>query len=158
MSLSDLCCRCVPRRDRRALLMLLLCYLPVAGQEAFGAEGRHFVMIVHRDNTVQSASQDFLRRAFLKTSTRWDDGEVLKPVDQRPSARVRVHFSKAVLGRTVAAVKNYWQQRIFSGRGVPPPELASDEAVVRYVAAHRGAVGYVEEDTPLEGVTVLAVK
>ena len=52
-------------------------------------------------------------------------------------------FSERVLKRSVAAVRNYWQQRIFSGRDVPPPEVEGDEAVVAYVAEHPGAVGYV---------------
>jgi hypothetical protein len=43
----------------------------------------------------------------------------------------------------VTAIRSYWQQRIFSGRDVPPPELDLDEAVVSYVLAHRRGVGYV---------------
>jgi len=59
----------------------------------------------------------------------------------------------------VEAVRRYWQQCIFSGRSVPPPELDSDEAIVRYVAKYRGAVGYVSADAKLgdRDVKVLAV-
>jgi hypothetical protein len=62
-----------------------------------------------------------------------------------------------VLKRSVAAVRNYWQQRIFSGRGVPPPELDSDEEIVAYVLKHRGAVGYVSGSAELRGTNAIEV-
>ena len=46
----------------------------------------------------------------------------IRPVDLRPNAATRRLFSERMLRRSVAAVRSYWQQRIFSGRGVPPPE------------------------------------
>jgi ABC-type phosphate transport system substrate-binding protein len=87
---------------------------------------------------------------FLKRTTRWNDGEAIRPVDQRPDSTARRRFSETILQRSVAAVKSYWQQRIFSGRDLPPPELDSDDAVVSYVTKHRGAVGYVSGTAKLE--------
>jgi hypothetical protein len=55
-------------------------------------------------------------------------------------------------------VKNYWQQRIFSGRDLPPPELDSDEAVVSYVLSHRGALGYVSGAAKLDKAKPVAVQ
>ena len=63
-----------------------------------------------------------------------------------------------VLRRSPEAVRNYWQQRIFTGRGVPPPELASDEAVLAYVREHRGAVGYVSAAAETSSVKVLELR
>jgi hypothetical protein len=57
----------------------------------------------------------------------------------------------------VAAIKAYWQQRIFSGRGVPPPELGTDAHVVAYVLKYDGAVGYVSAAAELEGTRVVTV-
>jgi hypothetical protein len=71
---------------------------------------------------------------------------------------VRKRFSEAVLKRSVGAVRSYWQQRIFSGRDVPPPEVDSDEAVMAYVARYPGAIGYVSGTTKLVGVKELALR
>jgi hypothetical protein len=49
----------------------------------------------------------------------------------------------------VGAVRAFWQQQIFSGRDVPPPELASDKEVMEFVKQHAGAVGYMSPTTPL---------
>ena len=52
-------------------------------------------------------------------------------------------------------MRSYWQQRIFSGQGLPPPELADDDAVVSYVLSHPGAIGYVAAGTALNGATAV---
>jgi ABC-type phosphate transport system substrate-binding protein len=118
----------------------------VASFAAMGARATSppaYVVIVHPANPTTSMNRRFLADAFLKKTTRWDNGETIRPVDQAPESSVRRRFSDEVLKRSVAAVRNYWQQIIFAGRGVPPPELSGDEEVIKYVTDHAGAVGYV---------------
>lgn len=124
------------------VLSVLFGICPEASR-ALADEGPNYRIIVHPDNPTSKASRQLLANAFLKEITRWDGGEAIRPVDLKPQNTTRRHFSERVLNRSVAAVKSYWQQRIFSGRGVPPPELDSDEAVVAYVMKHRGGVGYI---------------
>src|SRR5437773_1278170 len=100
-------------------------------------------LITHPANPATSVGRKFLGDAFLKKVTRWPDDQAIRPVDLDPDSPVRKRFSEEVLGRSVAAVKSYWQQIIFSGRDIPPPELDSDEDIIQYVLKHPGAVGYV---------------
>ena len=143
-----------------ALLPLLSGLLGLAGSTAFAGEpaAPEFRVIVHPKNPVSQASREFITDAFLKKKTRWADDETIKPVDLKPNSAARRKFSESVLKRSVAAVRSYWQQRIFSGRGVPPPELESDEAVVAYVLKHRGALGYVSSNAKLSEARPIAVK
>jgi hypothetical protein len=122
------------------------------------AEAPEFRLIVHLESPVRQISREFLSQAFLKNVSRWEDGEAIHPVDQRPDTLVRRKFSDRVLKRSVAAVKIYWQQRIFSGRGVPPPELDADEAIVDYVRRKRGAVGYVSGNTDISKVKEILLR
>jgi len=131
--------------------------LPTAGS-ARAENVPDFRIIVHPENPSTLLSRDFLVDAFLKRVTRWSDGETIRAVDQKPSALARRRFSESVLARSVAAVKNYWQQRIFSGRELPPPELESDEAVVAYVLKHRGAIGYVSGGAKLDRVKPVQIQ
>jgi hypothetical protein len=117
-----------------------------------------FRVIVDPESSMASATREIIAEAFLKTSTRWPDGETIRPFDHRTDSSVSKAFSDSILKRSVAAVRSYWQQRIFSGRGVPPPELDSDEAVVRYVTEHRGAVGYVSAGAKTGETKVITVK
>jgi len=140
---------------RRLLTLLLVVGAVLSALPARGGDPE-FKVIAHPDRPGQ-VERAFLADAFLKNVTRWSDDVAIRPVDQRPDSPARKRFSELVLRRSVAAVKTYWQQRIFSGRGVPPPELDSDEAVVRYVEAHEGAVGYVAGTTPVGKAKIVAL-
>ena len=117
-----------------------------------------FVIIVNPANPLTTGSRKFLTEAFLKKATRWPSGEVIRPVDLGPDSPTRSKFTEDVLKRSVAAVRSYWQQMIFSGRDVPPPELPSDEEVVKYVLKNEGALGYVSGAAPLRGAKVVTVQ
>jgi ABC-type phosphate transport system substrate-binding protein len=110
-----------------------------------------FTVIVNSKNKLRSIEKKTVSDAFLKKRTQWSDDVVIQPVDQRKSAPVRRTFSQQVLGRSVEAVRTYWNRLVFSGRGVPPPELDGDAAVVTFVAQHPGAIGYVASGTSLNG-------
>jgi ABC-type phosphate transport system substrate-binding protein len=117
-----------------------------------------FRIVVHPENPEAFATREFVSDAFLKKTNRWPDGAVIRPVDHRFGSAVREEFSESVLRRSAAAVRNYWQQRIFAGRGVPPPEVGSDAEVIRYVREHQGGIGYVSAATDPSAVKVLSIR
>lgn len=147
-------------RRRELLSVGSLCGV---GVTLFGAHGVRaadpaYRIIVHSSNALRVVPSDWLAEAFLKKATRWPEGEAVRPVDQRPTSEVRRAFSESVLRRSVGAVRSYWQQRIFSGRDVPPPEVDSDDAVIGFVSKYSGAVGYVTGAAKLVGVRELGLK
>ena len=117
-----------------------------------------YVIIVNTTNTTTTTTRKFIGDAFLKKTTRWQNGDVIRPVDQTPDSAVRRRFTEEVLKRSVAAVQSYWQQIVFSGRDLPPPELGSNDEVVKFVATHDGAIGYVDGAATTTGVKVLGVE
>ena len=154
-----------PRRRRLGLRGLLVlgfggCALLLTLRESSATEAssRAFLVIVGAKSPTSVVKRELLADIFLKKTTRWQTNEPAAPVDLRPEAKTREAFSAAILKRPVAAVRQYWTQRIFSGRDLPPPELDSDEAVVRYVANHAGAVGYVSSGADISGAKPLDVR
>lgn len=141
---------------RRAVLAAGGLWL-IGSSRADGAEPA-FRVVVHASNALRTAPDSWVADLFLKKVTRWPEGETVRAVDQRPTSDVRRAFSEAVLRRSVGAVRSYWQQRIFSGRDVPPPEVDSDDAVLGFVAKYPGAVGYVSGATKFAGVRELLLK
>jgi ABC-type phosphate transport system substrate-binding protein len=139
------------------LLLVVLLGAPVARLSA-DVRAPAYQIIVHPANPMASVEREFLADAFLKKVATWPSGEVFHPVDLPPSSPVRRSFSEEILHRSVAEVKGYWQQRIFSGRDVPPPELDSDDDVIKYVLKYEGAVGYVSGTTRVNGPRVVAVR
>jgi ABC-type phosphate transport system substrate-binding protein len=126
---------------------------------ALPAQEAPFRVIVHARNPVAALARDEVSRMFLKKVVAWENGETVVPVDQAEEAEVRKSFSKRVLGKDVSAVKGYWQQAIFTGRGFPPVEKASDAEVIAFVAGNTSAIGYVSATGALPAtVRVLKVE
>jgi ABC-type phosphate transport system substrate-binding protein len=141
----------------RFVICLALALAPLAPAAATG-EALTFRVIVNGKDAATRLDRRFLADAFLKKRTRWDDDRAILPVDLKQDAAARDAFSHDVLGRDVASVRRYWAQLVFSGRGVPPPELEPEAEVVKYVATHPGAIGYVSSRAELAGVKPVEVE
>jgi ABC-type phosphate transport system substrate-binding protein len=115
-------------------------------------------VVVNPKNPLLSVDREFVAQSFLKKVTTWGHGGVIRPVDLALDSPVRRKFSEEVLRRSVSAVRSYWLQIVFAGRGVPPPELGSDDEVVRYVLREPGAIGYVSNRADVRGARVLVVQ
>jgi ABC-type phosphate transport system substrate-binding protein len=145
------------------MIGLVLCVALTASAARLAAEQppeappTAYRVIVHPKNPLTSVDRRFLQDAFFKKVTRWPNDTVIRPADLRPNSTARSAFSQEVLARSVAAVKAYWQQRIFSGRGVPPPEFESEDRVVAYVLEYDGALGYVSASSDLKGAKAVTV-
>lgn len=119
--------------------------------------GETFKIIVHPSNQVSSMTKDEASKLFLKKVTEWENGHPVLPIDLGAASSVRENFSKEIHGKTVTAIKSYWQQKIFSGRDVPPPEKQSDTEVLAYVQANADAIGYIAEGSPAGNAKVVKI-
>jgi ABC-type phosphate transport system substrate-binding protein len=121
------------------------------------AQADGWKVIVHPSNPATSINKSRLSGLLLKTTTTWDNGNKVMPVDQKVTSGVRDSVSRAVHGRSARVIKNWWNQQIFAGKGVPPPELATDAKVLAYVLSNPGAVGYVDGAAATGDAKVIAV-
>jgi ABC-type phosphate transport system substrate-binding protein len=133
------------------LVLLALGLAPSRSSRAGGGDG--FVVIVHPANPSTTVERGFLQAAYLNKVPSWSDGTAIVPVDLRSPVRER--FTRAVLKKTPQQLKRYWSQQIFSGKGVPPPEADSPAAVITFVLAHPGAVGYLPAGVDSGGARVV---
>jgi len=137
----------------------LITVLAFAGLTFFGsdaAQGQGFVVVVNASNPATSVAKTELSNIMMKKATKWSHGADAAPVDN--TSAVRDAFSQAVHGRGASAIQAHWQQQIFAGKDVPPPEKASDTAVLEFVRSTPGAVGYVSSGAALgAGVKTIQV-
>jgi ABC-type phosphate transport system substrate-binding protein len=140
-----------------AALALALALVPVLlVKPAVGQQG--YRVIVHKDNPTTTLSRDDVSKYLLKKKTKWDHGTKASPVDLDSDSSVREVFSEDVHGRSIAQIKRFWQTQIFSGRGVPPPEVHDDSEVINFVNGDPGAIGYVSASSRLPNdVKVLSI-
>ena len=119
---------------------------PHARADSAGA----YRLIVHPSNPAREIDRGFVAQAFLKKVIHWPSGVPIQPIDLDQLSPVR-GLERRSVNRWVEAVKSYWQQMIFSGRGLPPPEVTNDEQVIDFVLHRAGAIGYVSADANLHG-------
>jgi ABC-type phosphate transport system substrate-binding protein len=147
-----------PRTVSTLLGLCVLASLALPGPRARAAgELAGFVIVVNPENPVAEVSRDFLREAFLKKASSWPGGEPVRPVDLSRRFGAREGFARDVLKKTLPQLKRYWNQQVFSGKGVPPPELDSEKAIIAYVLANKGAIGYLPAGSEPGGVRVVKV-
>jgi ABC-type phosphate transport system substrate-binding protein len=140
---------------RILVVALAICLGLVA---ASAADRPGYKIIVHPNNPITEVDRQFLRDAYLRKAADWSRGQVVRPIDLSTGFAVRARFAHEVLNKSPSQLKNYWNQQIFSGKGVPPPEASSTMGVVSYVLAHPGAVGYVPADANTGPAKVVKVK
>nr|WP_319400721.1 substrate-binding domain-containing protein [uncultured Carboxylicivirga sp.] len=133
------------------ILVVLFCVIGITHSQGYK-------VIVNSKNSISSISKKELSQIFYKKKKKWDDGQRIEPVDLSSSSSVRADFTKNIHGKSVAAVRNYWQQAAFTGAGIAPVEKASDEEVVEYVKAHPGAIGYISGSVKTGDIKIITVQ
>ena len=121
------------------------------------AGDQKYWVVVHPDNPVETMERSEVSRLFLKKITKWADGRPVNPVDLPEKTPTREAFSRDIHGRSVSAIKKYWQQMVFRGKAAPPPEGSAEADVLAQVRADPSAVGYVSDEAVLRGVKIVDV-
>jgi TonB family protein len=116
-----------------------------------------YVVIVNAAMPSQVLGSSFVSDAFLKRQVTWQDGATIEPVDLSGEPEVREAFCREVHGKSIANIRAFWNQEVFSGRSTPPLELPSSREVVEYVRTHSSAIGYVSAQATLDGVKTVEV-
>ena len=113
-------------------------------------------VVANQSIGASAISADELKSVFLEERNSLNDGAHVEPVLAKGGGAHEA-FVKDYLGKSDSVLQTYYRSLVFSGKGSMPKILQSDEAVVAYVARTRGAIGYVDPTTPLNGVKTLAV-
>jgi ABC-type phosphate transport system substrate-binding protein len=138
---------------------VLITIVVAAGPRVTVASEPSFKLIVNPRNPATAIDRDFVRNAFLKKAAVWrSTGETMRPIGLSSKFSARDQFTRKVLKKTPAQLKAYWNQQIFSGKGVPPPEAASTADMIAYVMAHPGAIGYLPADADPGDAKVVEVR
>jgi ABC-type phosphate transport system substrate-binding protein len=98
-----------------------------------------------------------VRAIYLKQKQLWNDGSPIIPINREAGSTARESFSTKVFGQDSRRSATYWNQRYFEAGEFPPPTLASEEAVLRFVAGNERAIGYVIGDVVPDDVAVVLV-
>ncbi|MGB2603192.1 MAG: hypothetical protein WBC78_06330 [Candidatus Sulfotelmatobacter sp.] len=117
-----------------ALLGVLSCCLTAHAQDV--------VLVTNKSVQVSEISAADLRAIFLGEKTRFADGSHVVPVTLKGGPAHEVFLRKHV-GESPDEFRALWRKVVFTGQGAMPRAFDSESALIDYVAATPGALGYV---------------
>lgn len=107
------------------------------------------VVVVVNPSLSEEISKDEIARIYTGRSS------VLVPVNLKESDAKREIFNEKAVGRSSAQLKAYWSKLVFTGKGNPPQEVASDADVIAFVSNNEYGIGYIEAANVSDKVKVI---
>jgi hypothetical protein len=97
-----------------------------------------------------------LRAVFTGEKTRFADGSHVMPVTLKGGPAHQV-FWRNHLGENPEEFRARWRKAVFTGQGAMPRACDSESALIEYVSATPGALGYVSRVSPQSDVKYIPV-
>jgi hypothetical protein len=119
------------------------------------ARAQDVVLVANKGVRISEITNADLRAIFMGTKTRFSDGSHAVPVILK-GGPVHEVFLRNHVGEGPEEFRADWRKLVFTGQGAMPKVFDSESALIEYVAATPGAVGYVSRISSQNGVKVLA--
>jgi len=135
----------------RTLLLGLAILAP--GQ---GATAQDVMIVVNKGTSISEITIGQLRDIFTGTRSRFNNGGRALPVLLKGGA-VHEVFLHHYVGDSPEEFRLRWRKAVFTGQGSMPREFATEAAMLEYVAATPGAIGYVSRVVDPQAVKVVTI-
>jgi ABC-type phosphate transport system substrate-binding protein len=120
------------------------------------AKSQEVIVIANKSVKSSGVSASDLKDVYSGDKTSLSDGSHVVPATLK-GGPVHEAFLKKYVGKGDAAFRAGWRSLVFAGSASMPKTFDSESALIEYVAATPGAIGYVGKD-PGDTVRKLAVK
>lgn len=120
------------------------------------ATGQDVIVVVNKQTSISQITISQLREIFTGTRSRFTDGGRALPVLLK-GGPVHEVFLHHYLGESPAEFRTRWRKAVFTGEGSMPKEFGTEAAILEYVAATPGAIGYVSRISDPDAVKTLMV-
>lgn len=118
-----------------ALILLLYCLSAQADEHAWLA------VVVNKEVASKNMSQRELMLVYKRKLIFWDNGQRIQAANLPLEHPARRQFSLAILKSLPESQSGYWNDLYYHGIS-PPHVISSAEAMLRFVADTKGAIGY----------------
>ncbi|MDE2370863.1 MAG: hypothetical protein KGN16_17985 [Burkholderiales bacterium] len=140
----------------RIFNQLIAAVLMASGPQAAHAD---FYLVVSAESTQRTLTQKQAVDLYMGRNRVYPDGETARVFDLQRSQADREAFYYALTGLSQAQVNSYWSRLQFSGRNLPPEQLADEAAMVAAVRGNPNAIGWLpHEPTDRRLRTLLVLK
>lgn len=100
-------------------------------------------VIVHPSNA-NALDEATISKIYLGREKSYADGSSVIPMSLSETAAASTAFNEKVLKKSSSQLKAYWSKLVFTGKGTPPKEVATDADMVKLVAGNPNVMGYVD--------------
>ncbi|ARU59412.1 ABC-type phosphate transport system, periplasmic component [Oleiphilus messinensis] len=122
-----------------------------------GASFADVAIVINPGKDVTLNEKD-ISRIFLAKVKTFPDGTEIVPVDLPLTSAQRQLINSNLINKTESQVRAYWSKLVFTGKGLPPKELESQEAVKQMIASNANVIGYIDAalvDDTVKVVTII---
>jgi ABC-type phosphate transport system substrate-binding protein len=112
------------------------------GAAPAGAGDTKTAVIVNSDQAGSEPDRQLLRGFFTLRITVWPDGEPVHIFVLPDQHEVHDLFCREQLGTYPYVLRTAWDRRIYTGTGLAPVEVRSEEEMRQRVLSTPGAIGY----------------
>ena len=137
---------------------LLLFALAALWLGSAGARAEDVVAVVSARSPLVSLGTNQVADIFLGKTSRFPDGTLAVPIDLNEDSPAREKFYVQLTGKSPAQMKAHWSKIIFTGRGQPPRQVASNAEARKAIAENPSAIGYIDASQVDASVKVLAIR
>jgi ABC-type phosphate transport system substrate-binding protein len=112
-------------------------------------------VITHKATSITSLDNDRLLDIYTLNTKNWGDGGKITLMEIKGDSPVKTRFYSA-LGTSFNEMQKLWLKKQFSGKGLPPTAISSEQEIVEKVANTPGAIAYVNVESVSKNVKVIA--
>lgn len=111
-------------------------------------------IVIHPDNNAELTMEE-LAKIYLGKLKRFSNGNLAIPLDRSEGSDIRIRFLENTVGKDETKMKSYWSRLIFTGKGIPPKIVETDEEVKELVSRNPDIIGYIDSQSVDETVKVI---
>jgi hypothetical protein len=126
---------------RRVVLLFSLMLLPVFPLQADDSKVR---LLDSSKNTKQLTTETIREIFFMRLNT-WPDGSPIHVFVLPDKHPLHIRFAKEILGVYPFQLRSAWDRLVFSGTGVSPTTVESEEEMRARIESTPGSIGYTDK-------------
>lgn len=121
-----------------------------------GVLANDYALIANKNVPISSLSKTDVQSIFLGEKTKWDDGSTIE-FAVMGSGDFHKSFLKDVIGKTQSQFDSYWMRMVFAGKARALKPFSKVKEVIKFVANHPDAIGYVPVGEVHASVNAIAI-
>jgi hypothetical protein len=126
---------------RRAAVLSVIILLPNMTLQADDSK----VRLLDSNKNFKHLTTEMVREIFFMRLSSWPDGSPIHVFVLPDNHPLHIRFAKEILGVYPFQLRSAWDRLVFSGTGVSPTTVESEEEMLERIKSTPGSIGYTDD-------------